>query len=269
MCKVLGINRSTYYKVANRIESARDVENQKLDADIMAIYFATKRRYGAPKIHHELLGQGWHVSLKRVQRRMSELGIRSIVVKKYRHFSSNKPVIEKENILNQDFTATGINQKWCTDITYIHTKNDGWTYLASVMDLYSRKIIGWAYDTSMTAELAVKAVKNACLNVPNPEGIILQSDLGTQYTSEMFEKYLAENKILHSFSRKGCPYDNACIESFHSLIKKEEIYRRVYKDSKEAYNSIFEYIESWYNRQRTHSSLGYKTPAAVHAEGAA
>ena len=108
--------------------------------------------------------------------------------------------------MNQDFTATGINQKWCTDITYIHTQKDGWTYLASVMDLYSRK---------------------------------------------------------------GCPYDNACIESFHSLIKKEEIYRHVYKDSKEAYDSIFEYIESWYNRQRTHSSLGYKTPAAVHAEGAA
>ncbi|WP_081676535.1 DDE-type integrase/transposase/recombinase [Butyrivibrio sp. NC3005] len=96
----------------------------------------------------------------------------------------------------------------------------------------------------MTAELAVKEVKKACLKVPNPEGIILQSDLGTQYTSEMFEQYLAENKILYSFSLKGCPYDNACIESFHSLIKKEEIYRHVYNDSKDAYNSIFEYIES-------------------------
>ena len=121
----------------------------------------------------------------------------------------------------------------------------------------------------MTAELALKAVRNACLNVPNLEGIILQSDLGFQYTSEVFEKHLAENKIRHSFSRKGCPYDNACIESFHSLIKKEEIYQKVYRDSKEAYKSIFEYIESWYNRQRTHSSLGYKTPAAVHAEGVA
>ncbi len=269
MCKVLHINRSTYYKVANRKPSARAKESQKLDTDILAVYFATKRRYGAPKIHQELLRQGWNVSLKRVQRRMSVLGIQSIVIKKYRHYSSNKPVTERGNILNQDFKATGINQKWCTDITYIHTRKDGWTYLASVMDLYSRKIVGWAYDTSMTAELALKAVQNACLNVPNPEGIILQSDLGSQYTSEVFEKYLVENKILHSFSRKGCPYDNACIESFHSLIKKEEIYRHVYNDSKEAYKSIFEYIESWYNRQRTHSSLGYKTPAAVHAEGVA
>ncbi|WP_092875015.1 IS3 family transposase [Acetitomaculum ruminis] len=102
-----------------------DIENQKLDADIMAIYFATKRSYGAPKIHQELLGQGWHISLKRVQRRMSELGIRLIVVKKYRHVSSNKLVTEKENIMNQYFTATGINQKRCTDITYFNTKKDG------------------------------------------------------------------------------------------------------------------------------------------------
>lgn len=269
MCKVLHINRSTYYKVTNRIPSARANETQKLDADIMAIYFATKRRYGAPKIHQDLLQQGWHVSLKRIQRRMSVLGIHSIVIKKYRHYSSNKSVIEKDNILNQDLKATGINQKWRTDITYIHTRKDGWTYLASVMDLYSRKIIGWAYDTSMSAELALKAVQNVCLNIPNLEGIILQSDLKTQYTSEVFEKYLAENKIRHSFSRKGCPYDNACVESFHSLIKKEEVYRRVYKDSKEAYKSIIEYIESWYNRQRAHSGLGYKTPAAVHEEGAA
>lgn len=269
MCKVLKLNRSTYYKVINQVPSARDIEHQKLDADILAIYYATKRRYGAPKIHSDLLEKGWHVSLKRVQRRMAALGIHSVVIKKYRHFSDNKPVAERENILKQDFKATGINQKWCTDITYIHTPKDGWTYLASVMDFYSRKIIGWAYDTNMTAELAIKAVQNACLNVNNTEGIILQSDLGTQYTSDAFEKYLATKKIRHSFSRKGCPYDNACIESFHSVLKKEEIYRKVYKDSKEAYNIIFEYIESWYNHRRKHSSLGYMTPDAVHAEGAA
>lgn len=110
MCKVLGINRSTYYKYLNHVKSNRDAENQKLDNDILAIYYDTKRRYGAPKIHHELLENGWHVSLKRVQRRMALLGIHSIVIKKYRHFSDNKPVTEKENILKQDFTATGINQ---------------------------------------------------------------------------------------------------------------------------------------------------------------
>lgn len=269
MCKDLRINRSTYYKCLNHKPSNRDVENQKFDEDVLAIYYDTKRRYGAPKIHHALLEKGWHVSLKRVQRRMALLGIHSIVIKKYRHFSDNKPVAEKENILKQDFTATGINQKWCTDITYIHTQKDGWTYLALVMDIYSRKIIGWAYGTTMSAELAVKAVENTCLNVTDISGIILHSDLGTQYTSDQFEKYLSKKKIHHSFSCKGCPYDNSCIESFHSVLKKEEVYRRVYKDSYDAYNSIFEYIEFWYNHRRAHSSLGYKTLDAVHAEGAA
>jgi len=192
---------------------------------------------------------------------MRKQGLRSIVVRKYRHHSDNSVIPDdKENILNRDFTATTINQKWCTDITYIHVLKEGWTYLASVMDLYDRKIIGYAYGTSMTAELALKAVQNACLNVSETKGIILHSDLGSQYTSQLFENYLTKNEILHSFSRKGNPYDNACIESFHSVLKKEEIYLHVYRDFNDANSAIFEYIESWYNRKRIHSSLNYMTP---------
>ena len=114
---------------------------------------------------------------------MDALGLRSIVIKKYNQYSDNNVVAERKNILKWDFEATAINQKWCTDITYIHTLKDGWTYLASVMDLYSKKIIGWAYSATMTAELALKAVENVCLNVNDSNGIVLQSDLGTQYTS--------------------------------------------------------------------------------------
>lgn len=267
MCSVLGIPRSTYYKRINQTPSPRELETRELDEEIKAIYLDSKKRYGAPKIHKVLISDGRIISLKRVQRRMVRLGLRSIVIKKYRHYSSNSKIVEKENIINQDFTATAINQKWCTDITYIHTLRDGWTYLASVMDFYSKKIIGWSYGTSMTAELALTAVKNACLNVSDPEGIIIHSDLGTQYTSELFESYLEKNKIKHSFSRKGCPYDNACIESFHSVLKKEEVHLRTYIDSKDAYKSIFEYIESWYNRKRIHSSINYMTPDAVHSTG--
>lgn len=191
---------------------------------------------------------------------MAKLELRSIVVKKYKHHSSKSLVVEKENILNREFEATTINQKWVTDITYIHVVKEGWTYLASVMDLCSKKIIGYAYGTDMTANLAEEAVRNAALNVEDTKGIILHSDLGSQYTSHTFQKCVKSLRLLHSFSRKGNPYDNACIESFHSVLKKEEIYCNVYPDYQSARKSIFEYIEGWYNRKRIHGSIGYLTP---------
>ena len=213
------------------------------------------------KICRSLNDSGTVCSLKRVQRHMAAQGLRSVVVKKYNHHANHGSVPDdKENILKRDFAAEGINQKWCTDITYIHVQKEGWTYLASVMDLCSRKIIGYAYGTTMTADLAVEAVKNACLNVKETKGIVLHSDLGSQYTSQAFESYLARKEMRHSYSRKGNPYDNACIESFHSVLKKEEIYLHTYKDFEEAGKAIFEYIESWYNRKRIHSAINYMTP---------
>lgn len=237
---------------------------RKLKADIKQIWTESKYRYGAPKIHKTLVGSGIKVSIKRVQRYMSAMNIRSIVVKKFRYHSEKVTSDDKENILNRDFKTTDINQKWCTDITYIYTIKDGWTYLASVMDFHSKKIIGYAYDTSMTAELALKAVKNACLNIKDTKGIILHSDLGTQYTSRLFEDYLSSKEIIHSFSRKGNPYDNACIESFHSILKKEEVNHQKYFDFNIARKAIFEYIESWYNRKRIHSAINYMTPQSAH-----
>ena len=179
-------------------------------------------------------------SVKRVQRHMANQGLRSVVVKKYNHHANHGTVPnDKANILGRDFEAETIHQKWCTDITYIHVLKEGWTYLACVMDLYSRKIIGYAYGLSMTAELAVEAVKNACLNVKNTQGILVHSDLGSQYTSQAFERYLNSQGMIHSFSRKG---------------------NHTYQDSKEARRAIFEYIEGWYNRKRIHSAIGYMTP---------
>lgn len=228
----------------------------------------SKCRYGAPKIHKTLKQNGNKISLKRVQRYMASMGLRSIVVKKFRPHSSKSSVEEKENLLNRDFEASGINQKWCSDITYIHTIKNGWTYLASVMDLYSKKIIGYAYGTSMTAELVVKSLENACLNVKSTKDIILHSDLGTQYTSQKFQELIRKKEMLHSFSRKGNPYDNACIESFHSILKKEEVNHNKYYDFNVASRAIFEYIESWYNRKRIHGSINYMTPHAVHESAA-
>lgn len=194
---------------------------------------------------------------------MKDMKIRSIVVKKFRYHSEKSVSDEKENILNRDLSTTGINQKWCTDITYISTFKDGWTYLASVMYLHSKKIIGYACDTPMTAELAVKAVENACI-IRSTEGIILHSDLGAQYTSQKFEACMKAKHMIHSFSRRGNSYDNACIESFHSLLKNEEINHQRYPDFNTAREAVFEFIESWYNPKRIHSAINYITPQAAY-----
>ena len=228
------------------IPSNRLLEYEEFVWKVKQAFEESKRRYGAVKICLVLNGAGTPCS--GVQRHMAEQGLHSVVVKKYSHHANYGSIPDdKVNIMKRDFRTETINQKWCTDIPYIHVQKEGWTYLATVMDLCSRKIIGYAYHTSMTAELAVKAVENACLNVRDTKGILLHSDLGSQYTSWAFEDCLSSKGILHSFSRKGNPYDNACIESFHSALKKEEIYLHTYQDSKEVRRAIFESIEGWYN----------------------
>lgn len=270
MCRVLGFPRSTYYAAVNHKSSAREQEYNKFSAHVLSVYNEFKKRYGAIKIQKELSDRGFSCSVKRVQRHMRRLGIKSIVVKKYQYTKNQGSVPDnKENILNRDFEADTVFQKLVTDITYIHVVNEGWTYLASVMDLYDRKIIGWAYGKNITAELATQAVKNACLNIPVIKGIILHSDLGSQYTSDEFENYIQSPGMVHSFSRKGNPYDNACIESFHSVLKKEEVYTKTYTTFEEAKTALFEYIESFYNRKRRHSALNYRTPQQVEDEALA
>jgi len=162
--------------------------------------------------------------------------------------------------LKRDFSTTFINQKWVSDITYIYTVEDGWCYLASIMDLHTRKIIGYAFDKSMTTDLTIKALENAYLSSKPNKEVILHSDRGTQYTSKTYKNKVTELNLLQSFSGKGNPYDNACIESFHSILKKEEVHHKLYKSFKEANLAIFEFIESWYNRTRIHGSIDYMTP---------
>lgn len=164
-------------------------------------------------------------------------------------------------MLKRDLQTKNINEKWVTNITYIHTVKDGWCYLASVMDLYSRKIIGYAISRSIDSTLAIQAVKNAVRLQKPFNNLILHSDLGCQYTSSAFKEYIGNtNLIMHSFSSKGYPYDNACIESFHASLKKEEVHMVTYLDFNTARLAIFEYIEAWYNRKRLHGSIGYITP---------
>ena len=262
MCTVLGVARSTYYKSFDKTKSARELENEELKSAIKRIYKENKGIYGAPRIHYILGIEGFNVSLKRVQRLMTKLNLCAVTVKKYKPHSSKKVVEDLENVLKRDFTTTYINEKWVGDITYIHTSRDGWCYLASFLDLHSKKIIGYAFGKRMTNDLVVKALKNAYYNQnPNKnKHIIFHTDLGSQYTSNDLKELCKEFNIIQSFSKKGCPYDNACIESFHSSIKKEEIYRNTYRTFEEANIAIFKYIEGWYNRKRIHSSINYMTP---------
>lgn len=236
------------------------MENEAVLARIQTIHAESKGRYGAPKIHYLLTQEKVDFSLNRVQRIMKKAGIRSTIVKKYRPTSSTGQVVERENLLEQNFETTTINEKWVADITYIHTLRDGWCYLASVLDLHTKKIVGYSFSKSMTTELVLQALANA-IDVQQPEeGLILHTDLGSQYTSEDFEKAVKEAKFKQSFSRKGCPYDNACIESFHAILKKEEVYQSSYINFETARLTLFHYIESWYNRKRIHGAINYLTP---------
>ena len=267
LCKAVGLHHSVYYYHKQNRENSYKKANEKLDKKILEEYEKSKRRYGSPKITQILKRQGIEVSQKRVARRMKELGIKSIIVKKFNH-SGNKKVDDtnKENLLAQNFKAEKPGEKWVGDITYIYTKETGWTYLAIVMDLFDLKVIGWSYGLNMTAELVKSAFKKAKIVRETTEGMIFHSDLGSQYTSNEFEKLLMENNVKHSYSKKGYPYDNASMESFNAILKKEEVNVNTYETFKEARQAIFEFIESWYNNIRIHSSNDYMTPNEKYEE---
>ena len=262
MCRCLNIHHSVYYYHLKHKTNSYKIANQKIDIEIKRIYDSSKGRYGSPKITKVLRNRGMNVSQKRVARRMKVLGLRSITIKKFNHSGNSKIDNTKEypNLLEQDFFADKPSQKWVGDITYIYTKETGWTYLAIVMDLFDLKVVGWAYGLNMTDDLVIEAFKKANINRGLNKDGILHSDRGSQYTSNDFESLLKKSNIKHSYSKKGYPYDNASMESFNAILKKEEVNVNNYETFKEAKLAIFEFIESWYNNQRIHSTIGYITP---------
>ena len=252
MCKCLGIHHSIYYYHVKHTTNSYKESNRELDIEIKRIFEESKLRYGSPKITKVLNEQGIKVSQKRVARRMKELGLRSIVVKKFNHSGKSKIDETKEypNLLEQNFYAEKPSQKWVGDITYIYTIETGWTYLAIVMDLFDLKVVGWSYGLSMTDELVIDAFNKALINRGLEKNGIFHSDRGSQYTSNDYEELLATLSIKHSYSKKGYPYDNASMESFNAILKKEEVNINTYQT----------FIEGWYNNKRIHSTLGYITP---------
>lgn len=229
-------------------------------AEIKVIHKRSRETYGSPRIHVDLGEKGIFCSEKRVARLMKH---HRIAAKRKRKFvvttDSRHDLPVAENKLNQIFSATKPNEKWVTDITYVWTR-EGWLYLAVILDLYSRKVIGWAMDKTMERGLVMNALQMALLARKPERGLLHHSDRGSQYASNDYQQLLKDNKITCSMSRKGNCYDNACMESFFATLKQELVYHRQYQTRKEAKQDIFEYIQVWYNRKRRHSSLGYFSP---------
>lgn len=260
MCSVMQVSRSGYYKWVHRKPSEQAKRRNKLMKRIRHHFDGFKQRYGSTKITQKLRQEGWTVSSKTVAVLMKEMGLRSITVKKHKATTNskhNQPVYA--NVLNRQFNVIAPNKVWVTDITYIATLQ-GWVYLASVMDLFSRKIVGWSLGSRMTKELVLDAFDQACERQKPSPGLIHHSDRGSQYASADYRERLASYGMVGSMSRKGNCYDNACIESFHSVIKKELVYQTRFKTRQQAYDAVNEYIELDYNRIRIHSAINYLTP---------
>jgi len=260
MCRALKVSKSGYYAWRIRPQSKRACENDKLDHHIKTTYRKNKGIYGSPRITRALNRQNIACSENRVARRMRINGIIAKTKKRFKVTTKSKhnhPVAK--NLLGQNFQVQRPNQVWASDITYIWTR-EGWMYLAVILDLFGRHIVGWAMDNHLGQKLVLNALKQAIGRRRPPKGVIFHSDQGVQYACQAFRNLLQQHKFIQSMSGKGNCYDNAVVESFFHTIKTELIYFENYSTREEAKKSIFEYIEIYYNRDRLHSTLNYCSP---------
>jgi len=266
LCRVLKVATSGYYAWRSRGRSVRDYENQRLLVEIKAIHKASGGDYGSPRIYRALRKKGILCSENRVARIMRKHGIRAKTKKKFKATTDSKhtkPV--SGNLLDRQFEVKRPNAVWSTDISYLWTR-EGWMYLAVVIDLFSRRVVGWAMDKRIKKQLVIDALVMAIGRRRPGPGLVHHSDRGSQYASKDYQKLLKKNGFIGSMSRKGNCWDNAPIESFFSSLKRERVYHRTYRTRLEARTDIFNYIECWYNPHRLHSTLGYQSPAEFENE---
>ena len=260
MCKMLEVSLSGYYAWRKRPESRRSRENRVLEDKIRLIHAESHRIYGAPKIHRKLCEQGIRCGKNRVARLMRNVGLRSRRKKKFKATTNsrhNLPVAP--NLLNQNFAVDAADSIWAADITYIPT-DQGWLYLAVLLDLYNREVVGWAACSRITCQLTIDALLMALGRRSPAKALMHHSDRGSQYASSEYQQILKEHSITCSMSRKGNCYDNAVVESFFGQLKSEWVSHHRYLSRSDAYQSLFYYIEIFYNRQRSHSTINYVTP---------
>ena len=256
--RVLGVSRNGYYSFRKRLPSDRQKRKEAIMEKIMAIYNESHQNYGAPKITKVLQSEGEKISEKTVGNYMRELGIRAQYVKPYTVTTIDSDFsIELKNILDEEFNPSEPNAVWCSDITYIWTY-EGFVYLTSIMDLFSRKIIAWELSTTLEAKWVVETINRAKKARRIDKPLVMHTDRGIQYTCSAYRE--ATEGLINSYSKKAFPWDNACIESFHALIKREWLNRFKILDHNHAYRLVFEYIEAFYNTVRIHSHCGYLSP---------
>ena len=269
LCDVLGVSPAGYYAWRSRPESERSAANRDLVEDIRRVHRDTSGRYGSPRIHAELKAQGRGASRGRIERLMRHNGIRAIMTRprRVRTTDSRHDLPIAPNLLGRNFFAAAPNRIWLADITYVET-DQGWLYLATVMDLYSRRIVGWAMADHLRTELPLAALRMAIAAKQPGPGLIHHSDRGVQYASEDYRKVLQSAGLHASMSRKADCYDNAPMESFFHTLKTELVHHRHYATRQEATRDIFAYIEGFYNRIRRHSAIGYISPIAMELKAA-
>ena len=268
MCRALAVSPAGYYAWRARPESVRAVANRALVAKIRVIHQASRETYGSPSIWDALVKRGHGAGEHRIARLMRAEGIRAKTVKKWRATTqSNHRMPVAANVLKRQFTVAQPNQVWAGDITYVWT-TEGWLYLAVVLDLYSRAVIGWALGARLTGDLAQQALTMALHHRAPKAGLLHHSDRGSQYAATAYQQLLTTHGMISSMSRRGNCWDNACVESFFGTLKRELIYHRQYRTRDEATQDIFEYIEVFYNRLRRHSTLGYYSSAEFEARTA-
>jgi len=262
MCRVLEVSRAGFYAWRSRAPSAAQVRREALTEQVARIHAQVKGRYGSPRVHAELVARGTPCCENTVARVMREAGIAAKTRRKFRQTTdSNHPHPVAPNVLDRDFDPAEPNASWVADVTYVPTR-EGWLYLAVVIDLFSRMVVGWSMAATMTSRLVVDALEMAVVRRPEGcPGLVAHSDRGSQYASEHYRRRLEEERITCSMSRRGNCWDNAPMESFFASLKKELVHGEDYATRAEATASIFEYLEAFYNRVRRHSSLGYVAPA--------
>ena len=260
-CSILEVSPSGYYQWLKAQPSKRALANAELDENIIDIFVKNKGRYGAIRITEELRAHGQSIGKNRVERRMRALELKALAKRKWKATRNSKhhlPVAE--NLLKRDWSTTGPNQKWVTDITYVWTQ-ESWLYLATVMDLYSRAIIGWALHDRLETPLISEALQKALWKRKFPKSVLVHSDRGSQYCSEEYQKLLKEHGLICSMSRKGNCWDNAPMESFYHTLKIELVeFTLGFKSKAEACQTIKSYIEEYYNQERRHSAIAYRAP---------